>query len=318
MVTPSDITTDLLALRAQLQSQDRGPAGSYRELLRPDLRRPVLDLAVDLLVIAASISAVEVWGLVTLPLALLLLGNRQRAMGNLLHDAGHGNLDRRRAVNDSLARGLIAPMLFADLALYRRTHFRHHQWLGRETSDPDFIVPPQQLPAHWWTRYRVCATSMSGWWGSVWGHLVHPEAHASCRWIIVGWWVLALSLVAVLVGPLVALHAAGLWLLARATTFHAITTFREMCDHHGLQAGGVFSFTRDVIGHRFLRTVIHPRQNGYHLTHHLLPAVPYHRLPQAHALLQGLPLVRQRGQVCDAYLFGPGAVVRSWERGPRP
>ncbi len=27
------------------------------------------------------------------------------------------------------------------------------------------------------------------------------------------------------------------------------------------------------------RWLVHPRNNGYHLTHHLLPAVPYYRLP---------------------------------------
>jgi fatty acid desaturase len=108
-----------------------------------------------------------------------------------------------------------------------------------------------------------------------------------------------------------------MWLLARATSFHLITTLREMCDHHGLQPGGVFTFTRDVVGHRLLRAVIHPRHNGYHLTHHLLPAVPYYRLPQAHALLRDLPIVRSRGHVCDAYLVGAGAVVRAWERSAR-
>jgi fatty acid desaturase len=317
MVTPSDITTDLMALRAQLQAPGHERVGAHRELLRLDPVRPVLDLVVDLLVIGASIASVERWGWIALPVALVLLVNRQRALGNLLHDAGHGNLDRRRWVNDGLARGLIAPMLFANLDLYRATHFRHHQRLGQAGVDPDFIVPPAAFPSHWWARYLACASSPTGWWGSVWGHLVHSEASAASRCVIVLWWSVALGLIAVLAGPSVAWHVIGLWLLARATFFHLISTIREMCDHHGLQSGGVFSFTRDVVGHPLLRVLIHPRHNGYHLTHHLLPAVPYYRLPQAHALLHDLPLFRSRGHVCNTYLVGADAVVRAWERGAR-
>ena len=104
----------------------------------------------------------------------------------------------------------------------------------------------------------------------------------------------------------------ALWLVARATLFHLITTYREMCDHFGLRPGGIFSFTRDMACHSLWRYVIHPRNNGYHLTHHLLPAVPYYRLPQAHRLFRQMPVYRARGQVCDAYFAGTGAVTHGW------
>mgnify|MGYP003472294977 CR=1 FL=1 len=109
----------------------------------------------------------------------------------------------------------------------------------------------------------------------------------------------------------------GLWLLARATVFHLITTLREMCDHFGLRPGGILSFTRDMAVRGPVRWLIHPRNNGYHLTHHLLPAVPYYRLPQAHALFRRLPVYREHGTVCDAYFSGPAAVVRAWEQEAR-
>ena len=92
---------------------------------------------------------------------------------------------------------------------------------------------------------------------------------------------------------------------------------REMCDHFGLRPGGILSFTRDMAVRGPARWLIHPRNNGYHLTHHLLPAVPYYHLPRAHALFRRLPAYRAHGTVCDAYFGGPAAVVRAWERESR-
>ena len=105
-----------------------------------------------------------------------------------------------------------------------------------------------------------------------------------------------------------------LWLLARATVFHLITTFREMCDHFGLRPGGVFTFTRDMACHGFWRWLIHPRNNGYHLTHHLLPAVPYYRLPEAHRLLKGQEVFQGRSKVCSAYFSGTEPVTGAWQK----
>lgn len=330
MATTSDVRADLAALRAQLifhgnrggaatdaasaRSRDAASGTSHQALLQLDPLRPVLDLVFDLLVIAAAVAGVVAWGLTWTPLTLLLLGNRQRALGNLLHDAGHRNLCRHRRINDGLAHALIAPLLFADLDHYRSTHFRHHQWLGRPEVDPDFLVPPTTMPRHWLMRYLDCTFQRSAWWGSLWGHLVQPELAGWARARIVLWWAIVLAVMYALIGLIVTAHAACLWLLARASTFHLITTFREMCDHHGLQQGGVFSFTRDVVGHRLLRALIHPRHNGYHLTHHLMPAVPYYRLPQAHELLRHLPIIQDRAQVCDGYLRGIDPVVRAWQR----
>ncbi len=88
-----------------------------------------------------------------------------------------------------------------------------------------------------------------------------------------------------------------------------------MCDHFGLRPSGILSFTRDMVCHGFWRVLIHPRNNGYHLTHHLLPAVPYYRLPQAQRLFQQMPAYRDHATVCQAYFEGATAVTRDWQAG---
>jgi fatty acid desaturase len=87
-----------------------------------------------------------------------------------------------------------------------------------------------------------------------------------------------------------------------------------MCDHFGREPGGIFQFSRDITARGVLRYIVHPKNNGYHLTHHLLPTVPYYHLPAAHQALLKLAVFRQHACICTSYLFGKQAVVRVLSR----
>lgn len=310
MLTHSEVLNDQSALRDQLQQA----GGAHRELLRLSWARPLGDIAFDWASVLAATAAVVWIGPVTLPIALLVVANRQRALGNILHDAGHRNLCRTRRLNDGLALLLVAPLVFASLERYRADHFRHHLQLGAVGGDPDLMDRPDVLPGHWLRSYLRQVFTLQAWWGDFCGHLGAARVSMPGRAYIVAWWLAAMALMLEFTGEPFTLTFIGLWLLARATVFHLITTLREMCDHFGLRPGGILSFTRDMAVSGPCRWLIHPRNNGYHLTHHLLPAVPYYRLPQAHALFRRLPGYQAHGTVCDAYFNGPAAVVRAWER----
>ena len=277
--------------------------------------RPLIDMGCDGALVFAAVLAVITWGPWLVPLAVLVIGNRQRALGNILHDAGHRNLSRRRRVNDGIATLFLAPLLFADIRRYRDLHARHHRHLGDDQRDPDYLSTPIEWPRHWWQSFVSQLVNSAAWRSSVVGHLGDPALSWQARGWILSWWTGALVLAVVAVGVKATLIGGMLWVLARATSFHAITTFREMCDHHGREPGGVFSFTRDMVSTGPWRWLIHPRNNGYHLTHHLWPAVPYYRLPHAHQALMSDPVAGGRMSRCTGYFFGTAAVVRAWERG---
>jgi len=312
MTTHSEVLADLAALRDQL----RGRGGEHLALLQLSLWRPLADIAIDSVLIIASVNAVVALGPWFTPAAVVIIANRQRALGNILHDAGHRNLCRDKQWNDLIARALVAPLLFASLTGYRDAHFRHHLKLGTRSGDPDLLPVPEKWPQHWSVSYWRNVLCWTTWTGSFAGHLVSPDVSFPAKLFIIGWWVLALAAMNQLAGTEFTVTFVLLWLVARATVFHAITTFREMCDHYGLRPAGILSFTRDMVCHGVWRALIHPRNNGYHLTHHLLPAVPYYRLPQAQRLFEQMPAYRDSATVCCSYFTGAEAVTRAWQAGP--
>lgn len=310
MTTTSYVLADI----AELRSAMRRPGDSHCGLFRLRPVRAVFDIAFDWVSMLCAVALVLWWSALFAPLAVVWIANRQRALGNILHDAGHRNLWRDRRQNDGVARLFIAPLLFASLTRYRETHFKHHMALGDEAVDPDFLKLSSKPSVAWVSNYLGQVFSLRAWRSSVCGHLFSRQVRASSQLYILLWWSVAMTLLWAVAGADFTLSFIVLWLLARATVFHGITTFREMCDHCGLQPGGVFTFTRDMACHGFWRSLIHPRNNGYHLTHHLLPAVPYYRLPEAHRLLKQQAVFQHRGRVCTAYFMGPDPVTKAWQR----
>jgi fatty acid desaturase len=301
------IGAELEAWRTELGSE-RG--GELNGILRARPWRVVADILFDWAVIALAVASVcgfSAWlGLA----AIVIIGNRQRALGNLLHDAGHRNLSRNARLNDGLAGLLVAPALLVDLHAYRRTHAQHHAALGDAGRDPDLIPPAASPFRAWSSTFWGLLTDRKAWQGCVFGHVGVVDD----GWMLLrmgAWWMAVVGGVGLVAGTRPALIFVALWFAARATVFHAITAFREMCDHYGLTPGGVVSYTRDIHTFGPLRWLFHPRNNGYHLTHHLMPAVPYHQLPAAHALLRRRERFRHRAVVCDGYFRGSLAVVQS-------
>ncbi len=309
MVTGNAVYYDLTAFRSELQKQQV----PYQHLLRLALWRPLRDVAIDLLVVALAAAAVVHGSWWLAPLALVVIANRQRALGNILHDAAHRNLHRKRLINDGITNALVAPLVFADLTAYRDTHFEHHLQLGDPSRDPDYLARLPGCLVSPLRNYARLAFSLQQWQGSIAGHLGDSKVPLNRKIYIVAWWVAFAGLIHAGLGTKYLAAFVLLWMLARATAFHLITMFREMCDHFGFTGTGVLSFTRDIVHGSVWYFLIHPRNNGYHLTHHLLPAVPYYHLPAAQKLFAEVPLYKQKGNVFNSYLLGPTPVASGWQ-----
>lgn len=308
---PSTGFTQLVVKDQRQVKQALDSAGFNKSaILQTSALRTLMHLAWDWAWLFAALWAVMRWGWWAVPAALLVMGNRQRALGNVLHDCGHRNVSRRAWVNDTIARYVVAPLLFADFEYYRKTHLAHHMHLGHPKDDPDYMPSAGSQRHCWRETFLANLLSPRQWLCTLAGDFAKPLGGLKLMYLAL-WWAAFLACLWSATGWPAAGVFLGLWLAARATVFFPITLFREMCDHFGREPGGIFRFSRDITVGGVLGWLIHPRNNGYHLTHHLLPTVPYYHLPAAHAALLKLPVFQQSARICTSYLRGPHAVVHA-------
>ncbi len=309
-VTPSrpatsSIFSDIHFLRKEIQAEGLDTKG----ILKINVWRALADACTDWILIFACVwlvYAVSWWlALIAVP----LLGGRQRALGNLLHDAVHRNLSRNVTINTLITNCLIAPPMMSNFRNYTEVHLQHHMKLGGE-QDPESFLPAYGTTWKSWTgAFLKSFFSPTTWIYSTLGVLVYGLSLESFAYIVL-WWTVVTGSLGLVISWEFAWTFVALWFIARASTFHGFTAFRTLCDHWALAPGGVFSRSREVATNNLLRWFIHPYNNCFHLSHHLMPGIPYYHLPQAHQLFQKTKIFREQAIVCDAYFFGPKAVIR--------
>lgn len=308
---------------ADLLSRDE-----IRALTRRSNAAGALAIAWTWLVIAASFAALAMWPHpLVFAATVIILGGRQLALVILMHEAAHGTLFRARWANERLTDWLCARPVWSDTARYRKHHVQHHGHTGTE-RDPDLglaLAGPMTRGslARKLARDLVGATGVRrviglllidaevfeyGVGGSIrraerrsLGH--HTLALARNLWKPV----LANALL------LCALWLAGcawvfiVWPVAYLTTFSLFLRVRSLAEHACMDRGpDLLRNTRTTRAGLLARVTVAPLHVNYHLEHHLLPTVPWFRLPALERLLVARAAIPERSRL-DSYI----AVLRT-------
>lgn len=210
------------------------------------------------------------------------------------HECSHGTAFRTRWMNELLYQ-LASFQLTRRPTRWRWSHARHHTDTLVTGRDPEFNVtlPPdfpalllnffalKTVPREFWSAVRHAFGHLDAQEKTYIPEMARSSAQRSSRvWLLVYGLLLAAALAAgswlplLLLGPLPSM--AGAWLM------HTL----GLTQHAGLP--------ENVLDHRLnSRTILMGPvlrflywNMNYHVEHHMFPLVPYHALPQLHALVR--------------------------------
>jgi fatty acid desaturase len=303
---------------ADLLSRDE-----IRALTRSSNAVGALAITWSWLVVAAAFAALAAWPHpLVFAAVVVVLGGRQLAFAVLMHEAAHGTLFRARWANERLADWLCARPVWSDTARYRRHHLQHHGHTGTE-RDPDLGLALAR-PMTRRSLARKIARDLLGATGvrrvigllmidaellvfDVGGSIrraprksLGHHARALARHA----WKPAVANAAILG----ALWLAGCpwvfvaWAVAYLSPFSLFLRVRSLAEHACMDRGpDPLRNTRTTRAGVLARITVAPLHVNHHLEHHLVPTVPWFRLPALGRLLAARDAIPERSRL-DGYL----------------
>jgi fatty acid desaturase len=291
-----------------MRAADLFSRDEIRALTRGSDLRGALSVATDWGLVAGALALVGAApNVLTVGVALVVIGGRQLGLAVLAHECAHRSLFRTRWLNDLVGRWLCGAPVWLDLHRYRVHHRDHHAHTGGP-GDPDLgLVHPFPTTRSSLARKLArdllgltAARRVVGLLAMDLGLLSYTASTDARRLPFPGVGAVA-RLAARNLGPVVLTNAALLGLLTAAghpalylvwvgawcTTYSLVLRVRSIAEHACTEpTANPLRSTRTTAASWPVRLVLAPHHVNFHLEHHLLPTVPHWRLPEVQARLE--------------------------------
>lgn len=234
-----------------------------------------------------------VWGWAGVAALGFFISTRLRGFNNIIHECSHYSFAETRDDNRVLG-SLCAALVMTSFREYRDEHLTHHAHLGDFQQDLDLRgIEPLGIeePLTW---KRVAVHALRPVFGLHFRYYLSPSLSGRDGWPYLA---LKLALVAGALAWLVADPVAALCLvwLPFVWGYTAINYWTDCIDHGGLvDAPDELEASRNFILPWPLRALLFPRNDCFHLVHHLFPQVPARHLGECHMRLMTNDIYRQR------------------------
>lgn len=236
------------------------------------------------------------------PVAILVIGNRQHALAILGHDGAHQSVVKRnKRWNDVVTYIFCFIPLNINLKRYRKFHFEHHKNTNNEL-DPEVALKnikpnAMRLP---YSESKIWKQSFMDLLGFGLPQLIGFMYHIRPRTIKESLpIVFSLCLHAILISLgfwLISL----LWLVSLGTSFFAVFRLRVWSEHVGLGENETLIFNPKW----WEKALFLPHETWYHKEHHAVPSVPFnklHTLRSDNSNLKTLKETRNKEIKCSRY-----------------
>jgi fatty acid desaturase len=219
-------------------------------------------------VIGLAIAVGVLWP-ITIPLVVMVVGNRQLGLNILMHDAAHALLHENRKVNDFVAYWFCAPELF----IYRPYHLQHHRFV-QQSEDPDLVLS-KPFPITRNSLYRKIIRDLTG------QTFFKQYNKTRMFYITNGLGLLAFSLAGIWWAWVL------MWLLPMMTWLPLVSRLRNIAEHALIIENGTdpLRHARTTYANWLERAFVAPYWVNYHCEHHMFTQIPCWNLPKAHQLL---------------------------------
>lgn len=249
-------------------------------------------------------------------LAVIIIGARMHAIAVLMHDATHYRFLKNRKWNDLITNYTTMYPLFLTIEDYRRNHLAHHQNLNTD-EDPDWVSKlgrreftfPKSKQEFLFTlsTYLVLYQGVKDaiWFVQRFGMLKGNKDNAAQK-------PSKLPKLLFYVLLIVGLSWFGLWatfllfwVVPYFSTFLMFQYIRSVSEHFGeMENEHLLNASRTVKTNFLEKFLIAPHNVGYHIEHHLYPAVPFYNLPKLHDLLMENNDFKEKSHLTNGYFTG--------------
>lgn len=234
-----------------------------------------------------------IFTLIAVFLMILLIGTRLRGLNNIIHECSHATFSAHREDNTRIGK-LCAALLLNSFTDYRDEHLSHHAHLGDYEHDLD-LQGIEALRLHDPLTPRVFLRHLSA--PLLGRHLPYYLGLNLSARDGRGWQVLKYALIgATSMFTAVYPQTAVVFLIVPyVLIFSSLNYWADCMDHAGLVHGeDDLDASRNMLAPSPLRWLFFPRNDCYHLVHHLFPHVPARHLGATHAVLETDDLYRSR------------------------
>lgn len=236
--------------------------------------------------------SLSVWTVVAMVATAAFIGTRLRGINNIVHECSHATFADERSDNVVIGR-FCAAILMKSFRKYRDDHLSHHAHNGDYEHDAEFgLIEKFGLhdPINVRTVLRHAFVPLTG------RHLpfytgINLSAEDGRFFQGLKLLLLAAMAIFLLFHPVAALAFVILPLFYIYPTFNFWT---DCLDHAGLVgAKDEMEASRNVLAPALVRLIFFPRNDSYHLVHHLFPQIPARHLHLAHEQLSQDPSYRR-------------------------
>ncbi len=233
-----------------------------------------------------------VWTVAAMVATAVFIGTRLRGINNIVHECSHATFAEDRSDNVAIGRFCTA-LLMKSFRKYRDDHLSHHAHNGDYEHDAEFgLIKKFGLhePITPRTILRHVFVPLTG------RHLplytgINLSAEDGRFFLGLKLVLLAAIAIFLLVEPVAAL---AFVILPLFYVYPTLNFWTDCLDHAGLVgAKDEIEASRNVLAPTLVRLLFFPRNDSYHLVHHLFPQIPARYLHLAHEQLSNHPSYRR-------------------------